>query len=228
MNIPKLHSLQHYIAVIKLYGTMDNYNTEYTERLHIDLAKDAYHATNCKDEYSQMTIWLERKEKILRHDKFIQWCMAGRNLVAHNNQSPVLPVVAPERQLRMTKHPTVKSVSFDKVITDYGATFFKAAFARFVVQTINPSFTRNQIENAISNVQFYFSTVQVYHKIKFCAKYPAQVDHESKTLDSIHVKPARKDPKRHRQIISGRFDTVLISDGTGGGKGVQGNFTLLS
>jgi len=35
-------------TVIELFGTTDNYTTEYTERLHIDLAKDAYRATNMK------------------------------------------------------------------------------------------------------------------------------------------------------------------------------------
>lgn len=45
-NIPKLHFLQHYVDFIMLQGTTDNYSTEYTERLHIDLAKDAFRATN--------------------------------------------------------------------------------------------------------------------------------------------------------------------------------------
>ena len=63
-NFPKLHSLIHYVSSIKLFGTTDNYNTEQSERLHIDFAKDAYHATNRKDEYQQMTVWLERSEKI--------------------------------------------------------------------------------------------------------------------------------------------------------------------
>ena len=39
-NIPKFHSLLHYMDCIKMYGTMDNYNIEAFERLHIDLAKD--------------------------------------------------------------------------------------------------------------------------------------------------------------------------------------------
>jgi hypothetical protein len=43
----------------------DNFNTEYTERLHIDLAKDAYRSTNMKDEYPQMTAWLDRRERDL-------------------------------------------------------------------------------------------------------------------------------------------------------------------
>ena len=57
-NIPKLHFAWHYTLFIQLYGTLDNCNTEYTERLHIDLAKDAYKSTNHKDEFSQMTVWL--------------------------------------------------------------------------------------------------------------------------------------------------------------------------
>ncbi|KAJ7933521.1 hypothetical protein B0H13DRAFT_1856028 [Mycena leptocephala] len=70
----QLLPLSHYI---KLFGTTDNYNTEYTERLHIDLAKDAYRSTNFKDEFPQMTLWLERKEKIFRHEKYIQWRLDG-------------------------------------------------------------------------------------------------------------------------------------------------------
>jgi hypothetical protein len=59
-NIPKLHFAIHYVHLIKLFGTTDNFNTEYTEHLHIDLAKDAYAATNRKDKYPQMTVWLTR------------------------------------------------------------------------------------------------------------------------------------------------------------------------
>ncbi|KAF8805410.1 hypothetical protein BYT27DRAFT_7224995 [Phlegmacium glaucopus] len=52
-NIPKLHN-----------STADNFNTEYTEWPHINLAKDAYTSTNFKDEFPQMTLWLYWKECI--------------------------------------------------------------------------------------------------------------------------------------------------------------------
>ena len=77
-NLPKLHSLVHYVDSIELFGTTDNYNAEYTERLHIDLAKDAYRATNHHDEYAQMTTWLERKEKVLRHQNYLEWCTGSK------------------------------------------------------------------------------------------------------------------------------------------------------
>jgi len=35
--------------------------------------KDAYAAMNRKDEFGQMTVWLERKEKILRHAQYVNW-----------------------------------------------------------------------------------------------------------------------------------------------------------
>ncbi|KAG0698923.1 hypothetical protein DFH29DRAFT_983698 [Suillus ampliporus] len=41
-NLLKLHSFRHYLTMIHMFGTIDNYNMEYTEWLHIDLAKDAY------------------------------------------------------------------------------------------------------------------------------------------------------------------------------------------
>ena len=79
-NIPKLHFLCHYLLSITLFGTTNNYNTEYTERLHIDLAKDTYRATNHVDEYTQMTLWLERWEKIYQHQDYISWLLAGKPL----------------------------------------------------------------------------------------------------------------------------------------------------
>ena len=45
-NIPKLHNSGHCFELIQLYGIADNFNTEFTERLHIDLVKDAYASTN--------------------------------------------------------------------------------------------------------------------------------------------------------------------------------------
>jgi hypothetical protein len=72
-NIPKLHACSHYASSIRIHGTTNNYNTQATERLHIDLAKDAYRASNRKDKYPQMTQWLEHHEKIHQHEEYL-WC----------------------------------------------------------------------------------------------------------------------------------------------------------
>lgn len=41
-RLPKLHALEHYRPSIELYGTTDNYDTQFPKRLHIDMAKDVY------------------------------------------------------------------------------------------------------------------------------------------------------------------------------------------
>ena len=45
-NIPKFHSLIHYITAICSHRTLDGYNTESPERLHIDFAKVPFRAGN--------------------------------------------------------------------------------------------------------------------------------------------------------------------------------------
>ncbi|KAG1764356.1 hypothetical protein EDD22DRAFT_979080 [Suillus occidentalis] len=160
-NLPKLHSFRHYVHMIKMYGTTDNYNTEYTERLHIDLTKDAYRATNHKDEYSQMTLWLERREKMLWHDNFVKWRLVGD--LASQERSP--PDMDYRRAIKMTKHPTVKRVPLDRIVQDYGATFFTAALARYVVGRNQPGLSAVQLEREAAHIILPFDTDKHGHTI---------------------------------------------------------------
>jgi hypothetical protein len=45
-NITKFHAMQHYINAIQSIGSADGYNTEFSEWLHIDYAKEGYRASN--------------------------------------------------------------------------------------------------------------------------------------------------------------------------------------
>lgn len=201
-NLPKLHSLQHYFASIEMFGTTDNYNTEYTERLHIDLAKEAYRATNHKDEYSQMTIWLERREKVFRHQLFIDWRIAGQQ------PAPVIPA-EPEHHthIKMTRFPSVSGVPFDKLVSDYGAIDFRQALTVFIAGHNNPDLTRRHLQHAAYRVFLPFQRVPVFHKIKFW-NFDAQGRSEAlDTLDVAHVRPRRKGKKGW---IPARMDTVLV------------------
>ncbi|KAF5372418.1 hypothetical protein D9757_011620 [Collybiopsis confluens] len=72
-NIPKFHSLSHYVASIKWLGTTDNYNTEMFERLHINFAKEGWRASNKRDHFPQMVQWLSRQEKIASFDFYQSW-----------------------------------------------------------------------------------------------------------------------------------------------------------
>jgi hypothetical protein len=70
-------------SLITLFSTTDNYNTEQTERLHINFTKNTYRATNHKDEYPQMTAWLERHEKVEQHALFVAWWQQAQQEQGH-------------------------------------------------------------------------------------------------------------------------------------------------
>ncbi|KAF7333569.1 hypothetical protein MSAN_02415900 [Mycena sanguinolenta] len=76
-NIPKIHALDHYEPLIRLFGSADGFNTESPERLHIDYAKNAYRASNRKDYINQMTLWLTRQESVARFSHYLEWAAAN-------------------------------------------------------------------------------------------------------------------------------------------------------
>ena len=104
-KIPKLHNSGHYYKIILLYSSADNFNMEFTEWLHINLVKDAYASKNFKDEFPQMTLWLDQKEHIMQHEKYIRHCLNTSFNTPLNIQKP-LPSLVPECGQHMSKHPT--------------------------------------------------------------------------------------------------------------------------
>jgi hypothetical protein len=208
-NFPKLHSCLHYASSINMFGTTDNYDTQYTERLHIDLTKNAYKSTNAKNEVPQMTRWLERREQILRHEEYIRW-HEGCNDDNHSN-TQVLPKLKPERNIKMAHHPTLYSVPIDILVSDYGTVHFCDAFARFTAGWLNPSFNHAQIERASLNINIPFTAVPVYHHIKFTNIGKTEI------VDVIYIQPRRQN--KQGQVIPQRFDTALVHIG---GPGMQG------
>jgi hypothetical protein len=83
-NIPKIHIVSHYVDSIFSRGSLDAYNTEASERLHIDYAKDAYRSSNRRDYTVQMTRWLQRREAMYMRAGFIHWC--EQNASVHVDQ----------------------------------------------------------------------------------------------------------------------------------------------
>ncbi|KAF7303411.1 hypothetical protein MIND_00569600 [Mycena indigotica] len=219
-NLPKVHSWRHYIRAIEWLGTTDNYNTEYTERLHIDLAKDAFRSTNAKDEFPQMTLWLERREKVVRHLQYIQWRLDGfpAPIIIQN----LHPGIVYEHKLVMAKNPTKKSVRFSILQTEYGAADFTNALKQYIAFVNEPGLNRQQLARAAENIHLFFNSVPVFQRIKFTALDPYVLKGpEDVIVDSIHVQPENSFPNGDE--IPARFDTALIQVGdTGSGIGTDG------
>ena len=72
-NVPKIHSLVHYISSIRALSSADGYNMEYAECQHIDYAKDAYRASKKCDYIEQMALWLQHQEAIHHKSAYHAW-----------------------------------------------------------------------------------------------------------------------------------------------------------
>ncbi|KAF8268831.1 hypothetical protein EI94DRAFT_1682471 [Lactarius quietus] len=192
-----------------------NFNTQYTERLHIDLIKDAYAATNHKDEGEQITTWNERKERIHRHDQHVTCHMTGG---FPKPVDLVPPTLSLHHQLMMARHPSQHTVPLDRLQDTYGAPLFKVALRRFISSINSPTQTRQQPEASLWQLHFPFTRLPIWHVIKFLQFDP--VTGKQSTADAIHARPARS--SKYNCLVPGRFDTAYINDGTGNGRGVKG------
>ncbi|KAH9932480.1 uncharacterized protein B0H18DRAFT_1115738 [Fomitopsis serialis] len=215
-NFPKLHSLQHYVSGIKMFGTADGTNTAQSEHLHISLAKDPWRKSNRKDEYPQMTSSVVRLEQIHAHALYIDWRLAGRP------DLPTTPPVIPHKlHQHLTRYPTHKSLSFSTVETRYGAPRFQTVLKEFIAHFKHPHLSGRDFANFVSVYDLPFRSVSVWHKVKFWNQDPFQRREAPETLDVIHARSAYRDTQG--RVVAGRFDTALVNEkGDGGFVGVSG------
>ena len=208
-NFPKMHSLLHYASCISFFGATDNYNTEQSERLHIDFTKSAYRATNHRDELPQMTTWLERREKVEHHASLIQRRLRSQPGSSAVVQPPGIPQAA-TLYVKMAKKPSIQSVSFTDLANNYGALYFQDSLADFIAQRNHPNASAASVRACSRDMLFMFRSVAIFHKIKFVKDQPdssnSKLGHE--TVDCIHARPEQNDPGG--RFIPRRFDTALI------------------
>ncbi|KAI0039433.1 hypothetical protein FA95DRAFT_1504177 [Auriscalpium vulgare] len=209
-NIPKLHGLSHYVESIKLFGTTDNYNTEATERLHIDYTKDAYRSTNHKDSFPQMTRWLIRREQIWQHERYIAW----RRIEAARAAAAAAAADDNTRErIHIARLPSAKSVPFTQLGTSHGAVDFETALAHYIVRERNPGLSERQAANVAEGLKLPFRSVATYHKIKISNPDAQDGEDLPEVRDAVHVRPAHPDSRG--RAVPGRFDTVLVNTGEG-------------
>ncbi|KAL0062695.1 hypothetical protein AAF712_010390 [Marasmius tenuissimus] len=162
-NIPKIHAMQHYVDLIRSFGSADGFNTESPERLHIDYAKDAYRASNKKDYIIQMTRWLQRQEAVDRFTGFLKWCRDGcyrpaepeaveqvdaDDVEAEDDDETPLDAAVLRQLARTVPSPRVishikyadtapkplRNVEAQRIIRDHNATGFLPALTQFLRQ----------------------------------------------------------------------------------------------
>ena len=136
-NIPKLHSMHHYIDSIISRGSADRFSTESPKRLHIAFAKNAYRATNKKNYLKQITKWLECQDACFRFSAYLQWTIKGYNSelegsseVKEDNEYGVEDVEDGDEDVSeqaiflgysVVKLPAYRNVPVTDLVNNYGA-----------------------------------------------------------------------------------------------------------
>ncbi|KIY69492.1 hypothetical protein CYLTODRAFT_452584 [Cylindrobasidium torrendii FP15055 ss-10] len=111
LDIPKFHSLRHYVSSIRLFGATNNFNTEMFERLHIEFAKKGWRASNKRDEFPQMTQWVTRQENVQSFKRYLMWVHretdtpeSPSGVTAPSQSHP--PATNSRQNLSLSIHPT--------------------------------------------------------------------------------------------------------------------------
>lgn len=225
-NLPKIHALAHYYDSIRLFGKADNFNTSYSEHLHIDFAKSAYRVSNRKDKYPQMTIWLQRREQIRAHQSYMHWRLHGQPTL---NDLPRAPLPRAPKLKRKIAHTPNRSMNFEDADKLYGAEDFEKVLKHFVLKTKLPALLDQHIADITVTYPLPFSSVCAFHRLKFWHTNALEREGEwvQELPDSIVAHPAYRDAQRRK--VQGQYSTALIDEyGQGGTHGVTGTSSSLS
>jgi len=115
LNIPKFHSMPHYVQAIHDFSTTDNYNTKMLERFHIDCAKDAWRASNFKDKLPQMVQWLSRQEKVAMFGTYLEHYESIEDIELESISSP---------SISLSKHPSIPNQSLASISVQTSLSLF--------------------------------------------------------------------------------------------------------
>ena len=204
-NIPKFHSLVHYIEMIRLFGATDNYNTEMFERLHIDFAKKGWRASNKRNEFPQMTTWLSRQKNVAAFDCYITHCQREQlektpaentslDEVQEMEDLALAMILQQRRGMHITKAPAcTRSIAL--IETLHVAPHFGKHLAVFL-----SLHQRSQLR------ELPFGSLDLYHTIKFTWR-----THDGDEVqDTVHCLPERRDSVI---VLTGDSDQIASVEG---------------
>ncbi|KAJ7318309.1 hypothetical protein DFH08DRAFT_1036468 [Mycena albidolilacea] len=235
-DINKLHELKHYVDSIRSRGTADGFNTENTERLHIDFAKAGYRATNKVHYTRQMTVWLARQEAVYKFGTYLQWAIPGyiadsandanNNDLEEEEEGSAVPAHhpppddpdsddegelghdTPSRSLtyRVQKNPSFPRVPAATIVSEFHAPDFLIKLDDFL-----KSNSINPHHPPDVN-----STFPVYKRLSIPLPQISEVASHVvyDTVRAVRAEPGKMTAKGIMPAKEGRFDTVLVRKDT--------------
>jgi len=211
-EIPKIHSMQHYAEMIRSRGTADGYNTEASERLHIDLAKVAYESSNRRDYIPQMKEWLMRRESIAFFSSYLDWVVQSEGLCPTSTESEVdqdrhVEAQHPRTSVNWPRYSIAKTCPYPtttagSIIDDYGAVDFFPCLRSFLT-------SRSLLQPDFNSINVPFPT---FKRFTICIP-PVRHASSHPTTDVIRATIARKSPNARRKENLSFSDTVFARKG---------------
>ncbi|KAG2134040.1 uncharacterized protein EDB93DRAFT_1242739 [Suillus bovinus] len=122
LDIPKFHSLQHYLENIKNFGTTDNYNIEMFER----------------NEKPQMIAWLTRREKVSSFQSYLKMSM-------EDEEEEFAHSMFGDQRLLLTKRPHQARCHILNVIQDHNCQGFKKDLISYLNSQLPDPHSRGQL-----------------------------------------------------------------------------------
>ncbi|KAJ7215521.1 hypothetical protein GGX14DRAFT_608507, partial [Mycena pura] len=209
-NIPKIHSMQHYVEAIRALGCLSGYNTEISERLHIDCAKLGYRASNRRNYVAQMARWLTRRESIDRFDAYLRWAipsyaveqdrLEGDGINAEEDDKEdddEDPSLLPDMPYTIARKAPFQNISVDILENEFGAKNFLYHLENFLRgESILPD-----------NFANLLGPFPVYKRFKLAIKPVIQVGTRP-IVDVIRATRGKAEVGL-KKAVTARFDTVL-------------------
>ena len=209
-NIPKIHSMVHYFATIQSRGSLDGYNTESPEWLHIDYAKEAYRASNKRDYIRQMTVWLGRQEAVARFRAYLDYVITlnPSHAIPPDDETLEDDEMEEPAHTNLSTHPThsvaikpaFPHTDFNTLTTKFKANNFIPALSTYIHRLIPPP-ALPILPNLVDRFDIY-KRITILQPSNRAAGFLTSVDRVRAT-PSVPAKGGSK-------AVPAHFDIVLV------------------
>ncbi|KIJ35142.1 hypothetical protein M422DRAFT_262700 [Sphaerobolus stellatus SS14] len=218
-RIPKIHIMEHYVDFIHYKGSADGYNTEASELLHIDFAKQGYRASNKKEYIEQMVQFLTRCEKMHWFKSFLHWTdaieddiseqetspeeeVASEVVLENSHQDANVEAVIPDvnRQWSITKKAPKSNVSLQKLRDEHGTTDIVEAATTYLKKQVRPDLEVDPYNKDL---------VSIYNRISTNLPTLHHLSNTQFERDVVRATPIQQKTP-HKKAEPARFNTVLV------------------
>ncbi|KDR74234.1 hypothetical protein GALMADRAFT_70686, partial [Galerina marginata CBS 339.88] len=211
-NIPKFHQMLHYFESIKSRGSADGFNTEASERLHIDYAKEGYRASNRREYLAQMTVWLKRQEAVARFRAYLDYCNLALSKAAVDVDQDVdsdqeesrapqsVALTSSGQQFSLAVKPGFPRTDLTTILSNFHADNFLHALGTFIRRT-HPPPAHPTLPNAADRFDLYKRVTIVQRPVEAAGSQPF--------VSRIRATPAVPAHGRSKAVAE-HFDTVLV------------------